>query len=161
MTVVLPAAELTFTSVAPGEGRRSRPWSPGHALVVEDNDLVAEAICSLLAHVGLDATLMPSADAAVDELERSAVYDFVLTDVRMPGKRDGYDLARWIAQHRPDLNVILMSGYNDHLDEDIPFPLINKPFTLDQLLAVLEAGKRAERKGAPVKARPLATRPSP
>jgi phosphohistidine phosphatase SixA len=28
----------------------------------------------------------------------------------MPGTRDGFDLARWVQEHRPEIPVILTSG---------------------------------------------------
>jgi DNA-binding NtrC family response regulator len=59
--------------------------------------------------------------------------DLLLTDVVMP-KKSGFDVAREIRAVRPEIKVLLMSGYTDNrvsssweLDSATPF--LQKPFT--------------------------------
>ncbi|MDQ3293257.1 MAG: response regulator [Actinomycetota bacterium] len=78
-----------------------------------------------------------SADEAM-ALAGEFAYELLLTDVVMPGG-SGRDLA-WALQHaRPDLAVLLMSGYSRgvlgvHRPLDDDLALIQKPFTTHQLL---------------------------
>jgi CheY-like chemotaxis protein len=60
----------------------------------------------------------------------------VLADVRMPGM-DGTDLARAIARQRPEVRVVLTSGYVGE-DQVAGFPFVPKPWRADIIAAVVE-----------------------
>jgi FixJ family two-component response regulator len=55
----------------------------------------------------------------------------------MPGGLSGYDLARWLADNRPEIGILLTSGYHDAgLAGDAQPPagrFLAKPYTLAQL----------------------------
>jgi CheY-like chemotaxis protein len=61
--------------------------------------------------------------------------DLLLTDVIMPGGLNGRDLADRLSGERPDLKVILMSGYNSDLADKIQphNHILSKPFSLESL----------------------------
>ena len=61
--------------------------------------------------------------------------DLLLTDIVMPGGLTGWDLADRLREERPDLKVILVSGYHpDKTGKKRPESLIlPKPFTLESL----------------------------
>jgi CheY-like chemotaxis protein len=80
-------------------------------LVVEDEMLIRFMICDCLAEYGLRVIEASSADDAIELLESTdAVVDVVFSDVNMPGKADGFGLARWLQANRPDTHVMLASG---------------------------------------------------
>ncbi|WP_233884947.1 ATP-binding response regulator [Paraburkholderia flagellata] len=58
-------------------------------LVVDDNPLVRDSLCEMVAHMGYRALAAGDADSALALLAREAC-DVVLLDLHMPG-RDGYD----------------------------------------------------------------------
>ena len=65
--------------------------------------------------------------------------DLLLTDVAMPGE-DGFEVARYLRESRPDLVVAYMSGYADRAKHGMPVGvngdrLLRKPFTPEELLA--------------------------
>lgn len=76
--------------------------------------------------------------------------DLVLCDLVMPGL-NGRDLARWLGAHRPELPILLISGYplpylEAHALYDPGLPLLRKPFLPSRLLEAVEetlAGARA------------------
>jgi CheY-like chemotaxis protein len=44
-------------------------------------------------------------------LEGGAVFDLLITDIVMPGQIQGAELARRVEAERPDMGLLLMSGY--------------------------------------------------
>ena len=81
-------------------------------LLVEDDPNVAELVAEMLGELGYGVTRSESADAAVELLRSGRRFDLVLSDMVMPGKLGGLDLAREIVAAWPALPVILMTGYS-------------------------------------------------
>jgi CheY-like chemotaxis protein len=68
--------------------------------------------------------------------------DLLLADVVMPGKVDGYDLARTVLERWPSTKIVLMSGFPGANLERGPaanFPLLSKPYRRDDLARTLRA----------------------
>ena len=60
----------------------------------------------------------------------------VITDVIMPGGKSGVDLAVTLSQERPELPILLSSGYTGQelvRAHETPWPLLRKPYALDAL----------------------------
>ena len=75
----------------------------------ESRHLLASALRRLAYHV-VEATC---GDEAMSMLDRGTSADVVITDMVMPGKVQGRDLADCVAARSPDVPVILMSGHFD------------------------------------------------
>ncbi|MEX3777800.1 response regulator [Pseudomonas sp. MYb118] len=110
-------------------------------LLVEDDEflraIMAEAV-SMLGHVVTDR---PSADQALIALEGLSPFSMVITDVRMPGRLDGLELAQTIWSRWPELPVIIMSA-NTVLPADFLPPnatFLTKPVHLDTLQDAIAA----------------------
>lgn len=113
-------------------------------LVVEDNAEVGRFATQLLFDLGYRADLAASAEDALRKLaDAREVYDMVLSDVVMPGM-SGLDMARSIRISQPSLPIVLTSGYSDALarGEKHDFPLLNKPYSADQLARILRQSAR-------------------
>jgi DNA-binding LytR/AlgR family response regulator len=53
-----------------------------------------------------------------------------MSDVVMPGGMNGYELARQLTGCKPDLKVLMTSGYDSkRVDQDSRFPLLAKPYS--------------------------------
>lgn len=77
-------------------------------LLVEDDVLVRMAIADFLRGCGYRVIEAGNADEALALLAHAGIaIDVVLSDVEMPGSRDGFALATWIRKNRPGLDVIL------------------------------------------------------
>jgi DNA-binding LytR/AlgR family response regulator len=76
---------------------------------------------------------VPNAEAALREIERDGI-DLVFSDIVMPGTMDGLSLARRMRELRPDLPILLATGYSDAaagVHDD--FPILRKPYEIHQL----------------------------
>ena len=85
----------------------------------------------------------PSAEACLEDLNNSgAPCDLLLTDQTMPGLQ-GTELAAALQAQKPELPVIIMSGYfskvpTQSLGELRYAQLLAKPFTTDELAQALD-----------------------
>jgi DNA-binding NtrC family response regulator len=79
-------------------------------LIVDDEPAIRAVLGEYLAECGFDILSAGNAAEAIGLINRGIAMDLVFSDVRMPGELDGYGLARWIMENRPDLPVILATG---------------------------------------------------
>jgi CheY-like chemotaxis protein len=79
---------------------------------------------------------------AIQILEQTPGIALLLTDVVMPGDVDGRMLARFAREHGDVQRVLLMSAYANDPSCNADQPLLHKPFTRAQLVALLEAVPR-------------------
>jgi PAS domain S-box-containing protein len=130
VTILLPReAAAAFTDSAnPAEVGGS-----GTVLLVEDNPDVASVSSSLLEQLGYTVRRVADAEAALREIEITDV-DLVFSDIVMPGRIDGLDLARRLRKIRPDLPILLATGYSDAAaGVRGDFPILRKPYEIHQL----------------------------
>ena len=105
----------------------------GSVLVVEDNPEVAEVTASMLEQLGYQAHAVGDADTALDRIGKQD-FDIVISDIVMAGTMDGITLARAIRERKPNLPVLLVTGYSQSLAEaNVEFTVVRKPFDLAQL----------------------------
>ena len=129
------AATMNQRSSAPVD----LPRGSATVLVVEDEPAVREIAVAILGDLGY--RVLEAADG--EEGRRvfgahTAGIDLLLTDVVLPGKVRGRELAERITAIRPDVSILYMSGYtensivhNGRLDDGVQ--LISKPFQREQL----------------------------
>lgn len=112
-------------------------------LLVEDNEEVAAATGALIESFGWAVAHAPDAEKALEMLDDGAVApDVVLADIAMPGEFDGAQLAVHLRGTRPELRVILMTGYVQQVHRAHEgFELLPKPCAPADLAAAL-VGRR-------------------
>ena len=120
----------------------------GSILLVEDSDEVAALVAEMLSELGYSATRVASAQAALGALADDREIDLVLSDVMMPGSINGLDLARELRRRRPNLPVILTTGYagpalQSAYDDGID--VLAKPYELAALDAALSSARSKRR----------------
>jgi len=114
--VLLPAA--ASAPLAPIEPPLAAKTSPlaGRVLLVEDESMVAAFMTELLGGWGFDVVHCGDALRAEDRVcDGDERFDVVLTDQTMPGLT-GLELATRVAALRPELPVLLYSGFGDGID---------------------------------------------
>ena len=117
-------------------------------LVAEDEFMLRVVAVEVLADAGYRVLEAGDGDAALKVLKQNADVDLLITDIKMPGL-NGYQLAEAGMALRPQLKVLLMTGY---AQEPIPAKMaasgvrvLYKPFDIDQL--PLLAGEILKRSG--------------
>ena len=134
ITMCLPKAT---TQPINGTGQASLKGS-GTVLLVEDNPEVANVSTGLLEQLGYAVRWATSASAALAELEKDDI-DIVFSDIVMPGKMDGIALAKTIRRNKPEIPILLVTGYSASTKEiGLQFPILRKPYQLHELSRELQ-----------------------
>ncbi|AXE95325.1 hybrid sensor histidine kinase/response regulator [Paraburkholderia terricola] len=151
----LPRATAEPEAEGPAEARAEDSGAPHglRILLVEDNEEVAAGTEALLQMMGHQVTCVFNADTALrlfDDAHAKQArtgeplpFDLVLSDIHMPGKMNGIDLAEAVLAFDTRLPVILMTGYAEELDRarHVNVRVLSKPFDialLDQLLQAIQ-----------------------
>ncbi len=116
----------------------------GHVLLVDDEEMLTDLGQAMLEQLGYQATTCNSGPQALALFtQRPQAFDLVLTDQTMPGMT-GADLAQRMLAIRPDLPVVLCSGYTTKITEDQALAMgirayLKKPFSTAQLADLLHS----------------------
>jgi PAS domain S-box-containing protein len=134
ITICLPKAAMQS---APGQQQVSSKGT-GTVLLVEDNPEVATVSTGLLEQLGYTVRWVADASAALSELEKDGI-DIVFSDIVMPGKMDGIGLARKIREKKPEIPILLVTGYSSSTKEiGSQFSILRKPYQLHELSRELQ-----------------------
>lgn len=83
-------------------------------LIIDDEAYVRMVLEQALREEGCQVTTAKNGQAGIEALH-TAAFDCVITDLRMPGT-DGRGVLKWIAEHQPDIDVIMLTGHGDVKD---------------------------------------------
>ncbi|WP_262272931.1 hybrid sensor histidine kinase/response regulator [Microvirga yunnanensis] len=144
LTMLLPAQENgDETSDEEDETERPARDSAGTVLIVEDEPAVLEVASDIFDSLGYDVVTATDANGALEVLEGSPSIDVLFSDVIMPNGMNGVELSRRAREMRPDLKILLASGYpmsalpSDGLGTGVSF--ISKPYRWTELADKLRA----------------------
>jgi CheY-like chemotaxis protein len=121
-----------------------RARGSGRILLVDDDPPVARALGRILERLGYEVTACGDGAEALARFRAEPTrFDAVLTDETLPGMR-GHELTRELLALRPELPVLICTGYSEHLDEERAREigargLFMKPFDVAQLAEALRA----------------------
>lgn len=114
-------------------------------MLVEDEILVRELALEDLSDAGFEVSALGDGEKALETLRGDSSFDLLLTDIRMPGAIDGWQLADEARRLIPGIRVIYATGLGD-ADGDVrpEDGLLRKPYRTEELLAAVdEAGIEA------------------
>lgn len=110
-----------------------------HILIVEDNLEVGRFANQILQDLGYQTTWATDAEQALALAGPEAqAFDGIFSDVVMPGIT-GVAMAKLLRERRPDLPVVLTSGYSEELADSgyEGFEFLAKPYSADQVARAL------------------------
>lgn len=108
-------------------------------LFVEDNDTLRFTVASNLRDVGYTVMTVARGEEALAILRGPTKVDALLTDIRLPGQVDGWDVAEAARRLRPDLPVVYASAYSHVTPRQVPGSVIlDKPYKPEDLLGALD-----------------------
>lgn len=112
-------------------------------LVVEDDPLIREFVVEALREVGFHVIHAANGEQALAWCGRRAA-DVLVTDIKLPGNVDGWQIAERCREHNPDLPVIYATGFSPVSPRPVPGSLmLQKPFHPEQIVqAVREMTQR-------------------
>ncbi|MPR02966.1 response regulator [Pseudomonas sp. MAFF 212408] len=110
-----------------------------HILIVEDNLEVGRFANQILQDLGYQTTWATNAEQALALAGPDASgFDAVFSDVVMPGMT-GVAMTKLLRQRRPDLPVVITSGYSEELADSgyEGFEFLAKPYSAEQVACAL------------------------
>jgi signal transduction histidine kinase len=128
------------TAIATADGQFE-----GHILLVEDDDEVAALATEMLESIGFGVTRVAGPTAALGALANDRQVKLVFSDIMMPGGMSGVELAREIRKRRPELPVLLATGYQEAAAGAAKdgIGVLLKPYTMEDLATALRSQLRA------------------
>ena len=91
----------------------------GTVLIVEDEALLLDIIAAEVEEEGFTVIRAMTAEAALDILQGSANVDLLFTDIRLPGRMNGWLLAEKARQLRGDLPILYATGYTEQSPREV------------------------------------------
>ena len=146
ITLYLPRSYAALSAASRTSDASLNSSARGTVLVVEDNSEVAEITGGLMEHLGYQTLFCDNASVALARLQREEKIDLILSDIVMPGAMNGIELAAEVRRRRPDLPVLLTSGYSEAARAaENGYTILRKPFDLSDLIKALNdaTGRRA------------------
>lgn len=83
-------------------------------LIIDDEQYVRLMLEQSLRDEGCAVVVASDGKAGIESLQ-AHTFDCVITDLRMPGI-DGLQVLRWVADHQPGVDVIMLTGHGDVKD---------------------------------------------
>ncbi len=124
------------TSVPPS------PPSGARILLIEDQEDVRRVMKKTLEAGGYEVIEASTGDEASGAFSEAGPFDLVITDMVMPGKLQGLDVAELIRSKRPSQKIIFMSGYASEAQDQRNTPKddlrLMKPVRRTELIRAIE-----------------------
>jgi CheY-like chemotaxis protein len=106
----------------------------GKILVIDDDKSICYLLHAFLTKMGYEVEVAHDGEKGIERFDKSAGFDLVITDIRMP-KMSGRDVARHIrASDRPGTPILAITGFSEmNMGKECFDCLLTKPFNLDTL----------------------------
>jgi CheY-like chemotaxis protein len=142
--IYVPGTILEHAETAPVPTGLGMPMRGERVAYVDDDEVVRLMVQRVLERQGFDVTVFADPDQLVEAAQaHPEFFDLLVTDYSMPG-RNGLEVARAVRRVRPDIPIIIATGYvPDGLRAEVErmgnAEILNKEHTFEEL------GERASR----------------
>ncbi|MCF4128798.1 histidine kinase famiy protein [Methylobacterium sp. SyP6R] len=151
VTMLFPSGSGAAVEEEPAERKAVLRRGDETVLVVEDSDDVRALAREYLESLGYRVLAARDGEEALGILEGEERIDLLFSDIVMPGGVNGLILAERAGRMRPDLPVLLTTGYNEDLVAEGPatptMDVLGKPYRkaelADRIRAALDRGAKA------------------
>ncbi len=126
--VSLPVMAAASDNIVPD--RLPQPSGSGHILLVDDEPPITKLEKQILERLGYSVAIMTSSLDALEAFKaRPNAYDLVISDMSMP-HMTGDQLAGEILKIRPDIPIIICTGFSERLNKETAMALGIKGFLM-------------------------------
>jgi CheY-like chemotaxis protein len=113
-------------------------------LLVDDEAVVRFVTAEALRDQGFVVAEASNSDEALALFKYPDHFDILFTDVNMPGRIDGFELASMVRRLDPDIPILIASGYAFDVEPRIgavssPVLFLHKPYNLGKLVMTVKA----------------------
>ena len=106
-------------------------------LFVEDDPLIRESTADALRDEGYDVIQASNGEEALEWCKQQ-VADLLVTDIRLPGEVDGWQIAERCREHDPRLPVIYATGFSPVVARPVAGGLsLKKPYHPEEMLQAI------------------------
>jgi CheY-like chemotaxis protein len=130
---------MTTTDIRNPTPHERRQGQPSIVLVVEDDPILRYMLASELRYAEFSVWEASNADEAEHLLVGADVVDVVITDIEMPGPRNGLALAAFVRAFRPSTKVIVASGVPNPRTNELADAYFSKPYDIDLVIERVES----------------------
>jgi PAS domain S-box-containing protein len=141
--LLLPRSEQS--AATQGRVRRTHGAIDGlKVLFVEDDPVVGTMVGAALEDLGCKVIRATTAEDALDVLKNGAEIELLFSDIVMPGRLSGVELAKEARLLRPDLGVVLTTGYSEDVARLEGTRVLAKPYRMEALARALATERRGQ-----------------
>jgi two-component system, response regulator PdtaR len=118
----------------------SRAAAAVSVLLVEDEVMVSNLVADCLSESGFRVHEAATADEALRYMRSRANVDVLFTDINLPGRMNGAELAEFARELRPEMPIVYVSGHYklSEISPLVPRSLfIAKPYDPNDICALL------------------------
>ena len=116
--VYFPAIEQEAKKLTDKETNGPLPTGHERIMVVDDDEIIVQMEQQMLRSLGYEVTAFTDSEQSLKSLQsRPNDFDLIITDMTMPGIT-GDILAKQVLKIRPDLPIILCTGFSELITED-------------------------------------------
>jgi len=113
---------------------------PQQVLLAEDETMVRTWLADEFVDIGWSVVEAADGDAALRAAGQSAQFDLLLTDIRMPGSVDGWELARRVRGLHPELPIIYATGFSEKSSDPVAgSKILGKPYRFAEVIEAMRA----------------------
>ncbi|MBL4615880.1 MAG: cache domain-containing protein [Magnetovibrio sp.] len=154
ITLLLPRAlsnDLQYDSLRTASSAIDSIGLGKLVLLVEDDDDVRKVVRRQLRELGFTILEASNAAEAICLVENVKDLFLLVTDIVMAEGINGFELSRQSQELRPELHVLLMTGYSPYMEnidnDDGAFLILRKPFDVDELGVAIRQAIGADESG--------------